>query len=260
MSTLTSKLQLFKPDGNDGVARVADLNNNWGILDAAVGVAECTSVTRPVSPYAGQIIRETDTLQLAVRNVSNTAWVYISAVQVVSATSDITAPYNGQMAFVTNNFSLFVYRSSTATWSRYPDSSTPQSTQNTSGTTSSTSFTTTLTSGTACGVAFVAPPSGKVMITNQMQGGNSVPASAQSVCTIRVCTGNVVGSGSVFGSFSASIVNGVTFATAVNAGACRRTLVSGLTPLSDYNVQQWFEVVGASTGTFVNKELIVESI
>jgi hypothetical protein len=256
MSTTTTKLGLFKPDSTDTVNRVNNLNNNWGILDAAIGVAECTSATRPVSPYAGQIIRETDTLQLAVRNVSNTAWVYISAVQVVSATSDITAPYNGQMAFVTNNFSLFVYRSSTATWSRYPDTDNVlNDVQNTAGTTSSTSYVNTLTTGVVGGKAFIAPPSGKVIITN----GLWITASGTGYCTIRVCTGAVVGSGSVFGSFSASDNNANVMTGAASVNLTRRTLVTGLTPLSNYNVQQWFKV-GSGTGTFEKKELIVETM
>lgn len=256
MSTLTTKLGLFKPDGGDGVARVVDLNNNWGILDAAVGVAECTSVTRPVSPYAGQIIRETDTLQLAVRNVSNTAWVYISAVQVVASTADITAPYNGQMCFATNNFSLFVYRSSTATWSRYPDTDNVlNSVQATAGTVNVNTYTNSLTGGTASGIAFIAPPSGKVMITN----GLWITASGTGYCTIRVCTGATIGSGSVFGSFSASDNNANVMTGAASVNLSRRTLVGGLTPLSNYNVQQWFKI-GTGSGTFEKKELIVETM
>jgi len=60
MATSTTKLGLIKPDYTD-VVDVADLNTNADDIDAAVGMTIVTSSTRPASPWAGQIIFETDT-------------------------------------------------------------------------------------------------------------------------------------------------------------------------------------------------------
>jgi hypothetical protein len=68
MGTLTTKLKLFKPATTDVVDVVADLNNNYDIVDSAVGDKICTSSTRPSggSLYAGLAIYETDTHQAMV--------------------------------------------------------------------------------------------------------------------------------------------------------------------------------------------------
>jgi hypothetical protein len=60
MATTTTKLGLTKPDFVD-VVDITDLNNNADALDAAVGSTIVTSATRPVSPFTGQVIFETDT-------------------------------------------------------------------------------------------------------------------------------------------------------------------------------------------------------
>jgi hypothetical protein len=60
MATNTTKLGLIKPDFVD-VVDIADLNSNADDIDAAVGSTIVTSATRPASPYAGQVIYETDT-------------------------------------------------------------------------------------------------------------------------------------------------------------------------------------------------------
>jgi hypothetical protein len=128
-----------------------------------------------------------------------------------------------------------------------------QDTQDTSGTTTSTSYTATLTGGTACGIAFVAPPSGKVEITWTNEQSNS--GASFSLCTIRVRTGATVGSGSDFLATSDNIqtaVNGTSSTTVT-----RMRLVTGLTPGSNYNVQNLYRV-GANTGTFLRKNLIVK--
>lgn len=61
MATTTTKLGLTKPDFVD-VVDISELNTNANLIDAAVGMTIVTSTTRPASPWAGQIIFETDTL------------------------------------------------------------------------------------------------------------------------------------------------------------------------------------------------------
>lgn len=61
MATNTTKLGLIKPDFVD-VVDITDLNTNADDIDAAVGFTICTSSTRPSTPWTGQPIFETDTL------------------------------------------------------------------------------------------------------------------------------------------------------------------------------------------------------
>lgn len=124
-------------------------------------------------------------------------------------------------------------------------------TQNTSGTTTSTSYTATLTGGTACGKAFVAPPSGKVLIINNCYFFHS--AASFAFCTIRLKTGASIGSGT-------DVIAAADAECLVTGGVSsqgRGRLVTGLTAGSSYNVQQMFRVDTSGTGTFVNKQLIV---
>jgi hypothetical protein len=126
-------------------------------------------------------------------------------------------------------------------------------TQNTTGTTTSTTYTATLTGGTACGVVFVAPASGKVMIFNTTQ----LQASAgNAFCTVRVRTGGTVGSGTdqlAASDDDAQIIN--------VAGVLKRATtmipVSGLTPGSTYNAQGLVRIDVAGTLTTTRKKLSV---
>ena len=60
MATNTTKLGLIKPALAD-VVDVGNLNDNADSIDAAVGFTLCTNATRPATPWAGQVIFETDT-------------------------------------------------------------------------------------------------------------------------------------------------------------------------------------------------------
>lgn len=60
MATSTSKLGLTKPALTDNVD-VTVLNTNFDEIDTAAGFSIVTSATRPASPWAGQVIFETDT-------------------------------------------------------------------------------------------------------------------------------------------------------------------------------------------------------
>ena len=73
MATNTTKLALSKPDGVD-LVDVAVLNGNFDKIDAASGATVCTSTTRPATPFNGQIIFETDTLNALVYRTSTTSW------------------------------------------------------------------------------------------------------------------------------------------------------------------------------------------
>jgi hypothetical protein len=61
--TPTTRLSLHKPlnNGSELVNVQQDLNNNWDKVDAAAGFQIVTSGTRPVAPYGGKPIAESDT-------------------------------------------------------------------------------------------------------------------------------------------------------------------------------------------------------
>lgn len=73
MATTTTRLGLRKPAGTDLVNVSADLDANYDLIDAVVGFTNCTSTTRPSSPFTGQGIRESDTGAALVSNGSSPA-------------------------------------------------------------------------------------------------------------------------------------------------------------------------------------------
>ena len=95
--TTTSRIGLSKPTPGTGepVNASIDVGTNWDKVDAAVGAFECTEGTKPATPYAGQIIRTTDTRRMYVRNVTNSAWdqIMLAAGNVLasSTTADVYA-------------------------------------------------------------------------------------------------------------------------------------------------------------------------
>lgn len=131
-------------------------------------------------------------------------------------------------------------------------------TENTLGTTTSTSYTATLTGGTACGIAFVAPPSGAVLIHNSSVCDNDSTAQ-RSYCTFRVRTGTTIGSGSdVVAAADANAI--YNLGTADNCYG-RAIHITGLSPGGDYNVQQLFKTSNAANvATFLSKHLIVQPV
>lgn len=76
-ASTTSRLGLVKPNPGTGelVNVATQINASYDKIDAAIGAAPCTSTTRPVSPFDGQLIRETDTGRVYVR--SSGAWLRI---------------------------------------------------------------------------------------------------------------------------------------------------------------------------------------
>jgi len=124
--------------------------------------------------------------------------------------------------------------------------------QSANGTTTSTTYTPTLTGATAAGVAFVAPTSGKVLITNNARMVNS--AANETYCGFTLRTGASVGSGTVV-TAAADERSIIHVGTAIERQAVGY-LVTGLTPGASYNVQQEFRV-SAGTGTYAYRLIIV---
>lgn len=74
--TLTTRLGLVKvtPGTGQAVDVQAQLNAAWDKIDSFIGATICTSSTRPLTPFDGQIIRETDTRRVYVRNATQSSW------------------------------------------------------------------------------------------------------------------------------------------------------------------------------------------
>ena len=73
MATTTTKLALTKPATSD-VVDIAVLNANADKLDTAAGAFMCTSTTRPTTPWNGQVIFETNTLNQYVWVAATSTW------------------------------------------------------------------------------------------------------------------------------------------------------------------------------------------
>lgn len=125
--------------------------------------------------------------------------------------------------------------------------------QLTSGTTSSTSYTATLTGGTACGLAFTAPASGKVIILHNCRLSASTTAQL-AYSTIRIRTGASIGSGTDV--LAADDNYSVSTKDDFVEGKGRSKMQTGLTAGVSYNVQQLYRS-SSGAATFLGKELIV---
>lgn len=121
--------------------------------------------------------------------------------------------------------------------------------QNTDGSTTSTSYTATLSGGTAAGVAFVAPPTGKVTILFATAGYNSGLNDNKSAVQVR--EGASVGSGTIV--YAATDDDMILHRVSSDAYRLMNfTEVSGLTAGNSYNAQMLHKV-SAGTGNFLFK-------
>lgn len=104
-ASTTSRLGLVKPSPGTGelVNVATQINASYDKIDDAIGAAPCTSTTRPVSPFHGQIIRETDTRRLYAWNATNSAWDQIATAGPgrLRASLDVDRDTSGQGAINT---------------------------------------------------------------------------------------------------------------------------------------------------------------
>lgn len=112
MSSTTAKLGLTLTDNAD--AWSDDVwNANFQAIDDKFGMVICTSATRPSTPYVGQMIYETDTRFVYIRNSTNTSWQNYANVPMVATVGALPAiSYNGQLVFVTTGNVMYRYNGS----------------------------------------------------------------------------------------------------------------------------------------------------
>lgn len=110
-------------------------------------------------------------------------------------------------------------------------------------------------SATVCGVAFVAPPSGKVSL-HWSANLDCTAAGFFALCTAEVRVGGTVGAGAVF--LAANDVNALWQQGTDGLRYGTSKLVGGLTPGTTYNVSLWQRSNNvANTAQFVNREVYV---
>lgn len=122
----------------------------------------------------------------------------------------------------------------------------------TSRTTTSATYTTTVSAANICGVAFTAPPSGKVLLLYLAYQVNS--GVGYTLTTPEVRSGSTVGSGTVLlvAHDDRCIQNTGTSPQRLSGSY----LLSGLTAASLYNVAL-NHLVQSGTGTFLRREVTV---
>jgi len=107
-----------------------------------------------------------------------------------------------------------------------------------------------------CGVAFVAPTTGRVLVTWSGQVANGTTGSACELSPF-IREGTTVGSGT---TFLASVIDNKLRLVSYVGGAIQHAgmtmLVEGLTPGDDYNVRLDHRVSG-NTGTFLYRKVAV---
>lgn len=103
------------------------------------------------------------------------------------------------------------------------------------------------TDGNSAGVAFVAPPSGKVVIRWGLNAFSGAPGSSTLLVGTAVKAGATVGAGAAV----SDVVDAecLQFAQTDTVPGCRERPVSGLTPGNSYNVRQSARNTGSTTST-----------
>jgi hypothetical protein len=120
----------------------------------------------------------------------------------------------------------------------------------------SPTLTTFVLTGTTCGVAFVAPPSGIVQIAYGAFQAHSA-AAGFSITSPQIAAGSSVGAGAVFYAANDDECVQVTGTNGFNQGSAFR--LSGLTAGSAYNVALYTRVSGA-TGSLRRRRVMVAPI
>lgn len=122
----------------------------------------------------------------------------------------------------------------------------------TTGTTNSTGYIVTLPTAGTCGVAFVAPPSGKVTVHFHTAGFNS--GANDNKTAIRIGTSSVVGGGTEV--YAATDNDMILFTGAATYGIGSFVPITGLTPGDVYNACMAHRV-GAGNGSFLFRTIKV---
>lgn len=121
----------------------------------------------------------------------------------------------------------------------------------------SSTFGNTLTTTGIHGVAFIAPPSGRVQVVGRSVAGHATIAQF-SLLDYEVRAGSTVGSGGVFRASSNITAGAIQSAVAANQGTIvTGGLVTGLTPGAVYNVALTYSSTGAGGSVYNRRHIAV---
>jgi hypothetical protein len=114
--TNTTHFDLVLPD-DDELLDQAVINGNMTTLDTLARAVTCTSGTRPSTTFAGQVIFETDTNLLLMRNNADSAWSAVASLvpHVTSATRP-GSPAANQMIYETDTRNLVIRNAANNAW------------------------------------------------------------------------------------------------------------------------------------------------
>lgn len=192
---------------------------------------------------------------------------YLMNQAVISCTSGSRpgSPTDGMVIYETDTDKMLL-REGTV-WRRIPkDLETPDLPATAFEPANDTTAATSYTSVTNHGVAFTAPPLGKVYVTFRCAlGTNSVVSTAGSWLGFEVRTGTTIGSGTVVLAADDTRAAGPSRPFNTNAGfkyhpAAGRELVTGLTAGSPYHVRTMFKSEGTATAAVLNRSVLVEPV
>lgn len=117
--TPTTRLGLVTIDPNATTGDFVDpsvINANMTALDAVIGATPATSSARPATPFNGQLIRESDTRRVMVRNSTSSVWDPVSGAFTCTSVTRPGTPYDGQIIRETDTRKSYVYNATQTAW------------------------------------------------------------------------------------------------------------------------------------------------
>lgn len=117
--TPTTRLGLVTIDPNPTTGDFVDpsvINANMTALDAVIGATPATSSARPATPFNGQLIRESDTRRVMVRNSTSSVWDPVSGAFTCTSSTRPGTPYDGQIIRETDTRKVLVYNATQVSW------------------------------------------------------------------------------------------------------------------------------------------------
>lgn len=243
--------------------------NNDAVLDVKAGTPNASPTAPSADPNAlvlSEVLVGAGVTSIVNANItSRRKWLTMTGGMIqANLTADRPASTDvgtGQLVYdiQTGEILLFSGGVYNNVWTLAPSAVTVQSKDGsvTTGSTTSTSFTNTLTTTGIRGVAFVAPPSGKVIVHALASGWNSL--AVHSFLSFEVRVGGSVGSGSVHLASDENTASEFLLTATDPARHKAMGLVTGLTAGSTYNACITYRVP-SGTGSYARRHILVQPI
>lgn len=248
-------VKIFDTEADSSTFRGADIQYNAGTANAS-----------PVAPTFTGVGVRLGTFAVPASGGGNPVWTINPALIGYAGAGGIlevaTDPSNPRIGTVTSNRTTgaLKYWNGTA-WINLLGGFTPV--EATEATLQNNTTTTFVAGSPVCGLTFVAPPSGAVLITLSAYFAQKINQQT-AIVSYTVRTGGTIGSGTTVGT-AANANRALVAGDAVNSGAIARNQASrskrhpGLTPGSTYNVQVEFQTTATGNCEVYYRELLVQA-